>query len=85
LQPVVERAAFVGLEVAPGDVPQLRGIDERGDGVSQGREHRLEPRVKEQRFLVAHEEVIELHVEFRDVNGEPENVGGDFVDGGHGR
>ncbi len=84
LQPVVERADFVGFKVAPGDVPELRGINQRGDGFPQGREHPLEPRVKEQRFLVAHEEMIELHVEVRDVNGEPEQVGGDFIDVHHG-
>jgi hypothetical protein len=42
---------------------------------SQGREHRLQPRVKEQRLLVAHEEMIELHVKVRNINREPEKVG----------
>jgi hypothetical protein len=37
--------------------------------------------VKEQWFLVADEEVIELHVEVRHVNGKPEQVGSDFVNG----
>ena len=83
-QPVVERADLVGFKVAPGDVPECGGINQRGDRFPQGREHPLEPRVKQQRLLVAHEEVVELHVELRDVNGEPEQVGGDFVDGGHG-
>ena len=39
LQPVVERAAFVGFKVTPGDVPEFRGIDQRGDGFPQRREH----------------------------------------------
>ena len=29
-QPVVERADFVGFKVAPGDVPEFGGIDQRG-------------------------------------------------------
>jgi len=33
-------------------------------------------------FLVTHEKMIELHVKVRDVDGEPEQVGGDFIDGG---
>jgi hypothetical protein len=28
--------------------------------------------------------MIELHVEVRNVNGEAKQVGGDFMDGGHG-
>lgn len=84
LQPVVERAAFVRFKVAPGDMAEFRGLDQRGHGCPQGRKHRFQPRVKPQRFLVAHEKMIELHVKVRDVNGEPERVGGDFVDGGHG-
>jgi hypothetical protein len=64
-------------------VAELRGVNQRGHGVAQDWEHSFEPRVEEQRFLVAHEEMIELHVKVRDVNGEPEQVGGDFIDGGH--
>jgi len=73
LQPVVERTAFVGFEVTPGDMPQFCGINQRGDGFPQGREHPLESRMKEQRFLVAHEEMIKLHVEVR--NGNYRNRG----------
>jgi hypothetical protein len=40
--------------------------------------------MEEQRLLVAHEEVIELHVELRDVHGKPEQVGSDLIDGSHG-
>lgn len=83
-QPVIERANFVGFKVAPGDVSEFRGINQRRDGFPQSREHPLESSVKEQRFLVAHEEVIELHIKVRDVDGKTEKVGGNFVDGGHG-
>lgn len=84
LQPFVERAAFVGLEVAPGDVAEGRRIDEARHGVAQSGEHGPQPRVEKQGRLVANEEVVELHVEFRDVEGEAEKVGSDFVDGDHG-
>jgi hypothetical protein len=69
--------------VAPGDVPDFDGIDQLADGFPQRWEHTLEPCVKKQWFLVTHEKMIELHVKVRDVDGEPEQVGGDFIDGGH--
>ena len=59
--------AFVGGDVA--------GILTAFDDVTR--------EVKEQRFLVPHEEMIELHVSVRDVNGEPEQIGSDFMDGCH--
>ena len=83
MKPLVERAAFIRFKVTPGDMPEFRGVDQLGDCFPQGREHPLEPRVKEQRFLVAHKEVIELHIEVRNINREPEKVRGNFVDGGH--
>ena len=67
LQPVVESADFVGFKVTPGNVPECCGINQRGDCFAQGWEHALEPGVKQQRLLVAHEEMIELHVEVRDL------------------
>jgi hypothetical protein len=39
--------------------------------------------MKEQRLVVAGEEVVELHVELRDIDRQAKQVGGDFVDGGH--
>ena len=83
LQPVVESAALVGFEVTPGDVPEVRRIHELLNRFPQGGEHRLESGVEEERFLVAHEEMIDLHVKVGNVNGEPEEIGGDFSDGGH--
>ena len=61
-----------------------RRIEDFTHGLTQDGEHRPESRVKQQRLLIAHEEVIELHVEIRHVDGEAEYVRGDFVDGGHG-
>ena len=34
-------------------------------------------------FLVAHEELIELHIEVGNIDAKAEDVGGDFVDGCH--
>lgn len=73
----------VGFKVAPREMSEFRRIDQGGDAFPQGGKHSLEPRVKEQGFLVAHQEMIELHVNLRDVNREPEKVGGDLMDGGH--
>ena len=84
LQPFVECAAFVGFKMTPGNVLELHGINQRGHGLPQFREHRLQSRVKKQGFLVPHEEVVELHVKVRDVNREPKKIGGDLVDRGHG-
>ena len=84
LQPLVERADFVGFKVTPGDVAEFRRINQRGHGFPQRREHPLESRVKEQRLLVANEEMVELHVELRDIDGEPKQVRGNFIDGSHG-
>jgi hypothetical protein len=81
---VVERADFVELKVTPGNVPESYGINQCGDSFAQGREHAPEPGMKQQRLVIAHEKMIELHVEVWDVNGEPKQVGGDFIDAGHG-
>ena len=45
LQPVVERADFVGFKVTLGNVPESCGINQCGDGFAQGREHAPEGRV----------------------------------------
>jgi hypothetical protein len=84
LQPVVEGAALVGLKVTPGDVPQLGRVDQLADRLAHGGKHGLQAGMKEKRLLVAHEEMIELHVDVRDVHGQPKKVGRDFVDSGGG-
>jgi hypothetical protein len=81
---VVEATDLIGFEMAPGDVAQLAGIDQRGHGVAQGRKHGLEPGVKQQRLRVAHQEVVELQIEVRHMDREPEQVGGDLRDDNHG-
>jgi hypothetical protein len=81
---VVERSALVGFKVTPRDVPEFRGINQFGHGFAQVGKHALESGVEEQRLLVAHEEMIELHVKVRNVNGESEKIGSDFIDGSHG-
>jgi hypothetical protein len=82
LKPIVERADFVGLEVAPGDVTELCRVDDLRDSLVQRREHALKAGVEKERFLVTHEEVVELHVKVRNVNGQPKQVRGNFVNRG---
>jgi hypothetical protein len=69
--------------VTPRDVPEFRGINQRGDGFAQSGEHAFQSGVKEQRLFVPDEEVIELHVKVRNVDAKPVKVGGNFIDGGH--
>jgi len=82
LKPIIERADFVGLEVAPGDVAELCRVHDLCDRLAQRREHALKAGVEKERFFVAHEEVIELHVKVRNVNGQPKQVRGNFVNRG---
>jgi hypothetical protein len=62
---------------------ELRGVDEFGDGFAQLREHAFQSGMEQQRFLVAHQEMIELHVEGRGVNRQAKQVGRNFMNGGH--
>jgi hypothetical protein len=62
--------------MAPGDVAQFGRIDQRGHGRVQLGEHRAVARVKQQRLLVADEEVVELQVEVGVVDRQAEDVGG---------
>jgi hypothetical protein len=39
LQPLVERAAFVGLKVTPSDLPNLGRINQLADGLAQSGKH----------------------------------------------
>src|ERR1700745_664952 len=41
LKPIIERADFVGLEVAPSDVTELGRVDNLRDRLAQRREHAL--------------------------------------------
>src|SRR5262249_14445503 len=73
LKPIIERADFVGLEVAPGDVTEFRRIDDLCDRFAQRRKHALQTGVEKERFLVANEEVVEL---------QPKQVRGNLVNRG---
>lgn len=70
--------------MAPSDMPEFGGINQLADGLTQGGEHGLVSRVKEQGFFVADKEMVELHIQLRDVDRNSKEVGSDFVDGGHG-
>jgi hypothetical protein len=59
-QPLVQRTAFVGLEVAEPDPAQAGRIDQGGNGLAHGGEDGAHAGMEEQRLVVAHEELIEL-------------------------
>src|SRR5215471_12413063 len=77
-EPVIQAAAFIGFKMTPGDVPELRGVDQRGDCLAKSGEHGFEPGMEQQRLIVADKEMIELHVEVRDVYGKAEQIRRDF-------
>ena len=60
-------------------------FDQGSDGVAEQREHAFQPRMEEERLLVAHQEMVELHVHFRHINRQPEQAGRNFVDRNHGK
>jgi len=82
-EPLVERAAFVHLEVAPAYPPQRGRIDDARYGVPHFREHPAHAGVKKQGLIVLDEEMVELQVELGNVNRKAEDVRCDFVDVGH--
>jgi hypothetical protein len=59
-QPLVQRAALVGLEMTEAHPADLRRIDHAGDRVPYGGEQRLQPRFEEQGLVVANQELAEL-------------------------
>src|SRR5262245_18721679 len=79
-QPLVERAAFVDLEVTPTDPAKLLGIDQRRHRLAHRGKHPSHARVKQQRLIVSDEEVVELKVEVRHVQTDSVQVSGDFID-----
>jgi hypothetical protein len=89
LQPQVERAAFVGLEMAEADPAQALERHDRGHGRTDGGEQLAVSGVEQQRLVAEHEELVEVEPGGRgdlgDVSRDPEDAVGDLVDaGGHG-
>jgi hypothetical protein len=78
------RPHLIGLEVAPGHVAQAGRIDQGGHSVPELGEHHPEAGVKQQRLLIPHQKVVELQVQLRHMDREPEQIGSDLGDGGHG-
>jgi hypothetical protein len=85
-EPLVHRAAFVGLDVTEADPAQLFDRDEPADRFGQGREHATQPAMEQHRLVGADEEMIEGEAGRRgdvgDVHGQPIDAGGDLVDSG---
>src|SRR5579872_4050652 len=83
-EPLVQRAAFVALEMTEADVAQAGGIDQDADGLAHFGKHSLVAGVEKQGMLVTHQKVAELEIDLRNIGGDAIGFGGDFGDGGHG-
>jgi hypothetical protein len=85
-EPLVHRAAFVGLDMAEADPAQLFDRDEPPDRLRQRREHAAQPAMEQHRLVGADEEMIEGEAGRRrdvgHVHGQPIDAGGNFVDSG---
>jgi hypothetical protein len=66
---VVQRAAFVSLEVRKGQIAQLGRVQHFGDCVAREREHAPRPGVEQQRLVVQHEVLVEAEAATRNLDG----------------
>ena len=85
-EPLVHRAALVGLVVAEGDPAQPFGRDEPADGLADEREHPPQAGVEQQRLVPEDEELVEGEAggrrDLRHEGREPVDAVGDLVDPG---
>ena len=84
LEPLVEAAALVGLEVAEADVAELGWVDQARDLFTQQREHTPQSGVKEERFVVADQKVAELEIDLRHKDRDPVDLRRNLRCGNHG-
>src|SRR4030095_5896499 len=64
IEPLIERSAFVGLEVAKANTTKRSGIDQGRNCIAHVRENAPHSGVKKQRLFVAYEKLVELNVHF---------------------
>jgi hypothetical protein len=83
LKPGIQRAAFVGLEVTEADVPNRRRVDDARYCFAHHREHASQSSVKQERFVIPDEEVIELEVDLGHKNRHSVYIGRYFSDVRH--
>ncbi len=83
LKPVIETTDFIRFEMTPGDIAKRSRMNQGGQGIPQFGEYSLQAGMKEQRFIVANKEVIELQIKLWYINAKSKQIGGDFGDGGH--
>ena len=83
-EPLVHRAAFVGLEMAEGDPAQALGRNEAAHGVAVERKHLAQAGVEHQRLVAEDEELVEGEAgrrgDVRHEGREPVDAVGDFSD-----
>src|SRR6185369_10894294 len=82
-QPLVQRAALVVFEMAPGNPAQLRGSDQCAHGGKQFGEHLSITGVIQQRLIIPNEKVIEPELNIAVVDIDAKNVRRDFVNASH--
>jgi len=80
LQPFVEGTAFIDFEMAEPDPPEVSRVDQAAYGFAQGREHPFHARVVKHGLVVPDQEMVELQVHLRHVQGDAEYVRCDFCD-----
>ena len=79
-EPLVQRAALVGLEVAEPDPAERRRLDDGCDRLPRHPEHASHERVHEERLVVLHEILVELEAIVRMERGDAVDVRGDLGD-----
>jgi len=69
--------------MTPTDPANRRRIQDTCNRIPYIREHSVHAGMEEEGLLVPNQEVIELEVNLRNVDGDAEQVGGNFVDSCH--
>ena len=83
LEPLVQGSALVRLEMTESDPPDRCGVDDPRHGFPYSWKHALHAGMKEQRFLVLDEEMVELKFELGFVDRNAIDVRSDLGDNGH--
>src|SRR5262249_49536567 len=85
---IVQRPTLVGLEVRESDVAQSLERNDLGDRLRDQRKHPLRPCVKDERFIVGDQVLVEVEADAtgkRDRGVDAIDAPGDLVEGGAAR
>src|SRR5262245_14214274 len=84
LNPFIQRATLVRLEMTKTDPADLRRIYYRGHCLAYRGKQRLHSRVEQKRLFVFYEKLIELKIDLWEVSANSVDVGGYLSNRGHG-